>query len=294
MYRFSGFLAAVIVVAAWVQPATAKSAVEIGQIAKAITIEIQAVNADSIGSGILLQQQGDVYTVLTAAHVVNGGSNFTLKTVDGELHKSLPRSVKVAPSSLDLGILKFKSSKQYNLAKLGKSVSLQELSPIYVAGFPASTHAIEAGIINITKGEVIGNANRGNALGYSLIYSNMTRPGMSGGPVLDESGELVAIHGQGDREGTGGRGEKTGRNLGIVVERFGAIAVSLGVQLEQQVAKLPANSTLNSSDYYLRGSGKLERGDLTGVVDLGRATLKNPRLLTNDVRQTVTGLQNKK
>jgi hypothetical protein len=43
MYRSSVFLAAVIVGGAWGQQVAAKSAAEVGQIAKAITIEIQAV-----------------------------------------------------------------------------------------------------------------------------------------------------------------------------------------------------------------------------------------------------------
>jgi|GEM_PF-5355401 len=34
--------------------------------------------------------------------------------------------------------------------------------------------------------------------GYSLVYSNNTLPGMSGGSVFNEAGETIAIHGKGD------------------------------------------------------------------------------------------------
>jgi tetratricopeptide (TPR) repeat protein len=281
MYRSSLFLAAALVGmnVATMQPIVlATSAVEVGQFAKAITLEIKVVGTTRVGSGILLQSQGDVYTVLTAGHVLENGSEFTLKTSDGQVHRSLPASVKLAGSAVDLGVLKFKSTNKYALAKIGKSSSLRELSPIYVAGFPESTYAIESGTLNVTRGEVIGNATKGNAKGYSLIYSNTTFRGMSGGPVLNEAGELVAIHGQGDREGRTGEGVKTGRNLGIVIERLGAVAVGLGVTLAPQVSTLPQNPQLNAADYFLRGLSKDNSGDFRGAIaDYSQAIILNPK-----------------
>jgi V8-like Glu-specific endopeptidase len=49
------------------------------------------------------------------------------------------------------------------------------------------------------KGDVASNSStKQQRNGYSLIYSNYTLPGQSGGPVLNDKGELIAIHGQGD------------------------------------------------------------------------------------------------
>jgi tetratricopeptide (TPR) repeat protein len=281
MYRSSLFLTATLVgtTVALVQPmASAKSAVEVGRIATAVTVEIKETGKSRVGSGILLQRQGDVYTVLTAGHVVNRGTAFTLKTADGQVHKSIANSVKLSGNNIDLGVVKFRATKNYTLAKIGTSNSLEALSPIYVAGFPESTYAIEAGTLNITRGEVVGNATKGNAKGYSLIYSNTTFRGMSGGPVLNEAGELVAIHGQGDRDGKAGEGEKTGRNLGIAVERFGLVASAMGVQLEQRVAVLPQSQGLNATDYFLRASGKNDSGDYRGALaDYNKAISLNPK-----------------
>jgi tetratricopeptide (TPR) repeat protein len=281
MHRSSLFLTAALMgtTMALIQPvASAKSAVEVGRIATAVTVEIKELGKSRIGSGILLQHQGDIYTVLTAGHVVENGTAFTLKTSDGQVHKSITNSVKLSGNNLDLGVLKFRTTKNYTLAKIGTSNSLEALSPIYVAGFPESTYAIEAGTLNITKGEVIGNATKGNASGYSLIYSNTTFRGMSGGPVLNEAGELVAIHGQGDRDGKEGEGEKTGRNLGIVVERFGTVALIMGVQLEQRVAVLTQNQGINASDYFLRAYSKHDGGDYRGALaDYNQAISLNPK-----------------
>jgi tetratricopeptide (TPR) repeat protein len=257
---------------------TAKSAVEVGRIAKAITVEIRVIGSKSTGSGILLQQEEGIYTVLTAGHVAEKGTNFTIKTTDEKEHKSIDGSVRLTGKNIDLGTLKFRSSNKYLLAKIGTSNTLEAGALIYVAGFPEKTYAIDAGVFNFTDGKVIGNATKGNDNGYSLIYSNITRPGMSGGPVLSESGELVAIHGQGDRDGQAGDGDKTGRNLGIVVERFGQVATVLNIVLDQQIAALPLTKDLNASDYLLAGNDKSKGGNYEGaLIDYNQAIALSPQ-----------------
>jgi tetratricopeptide (TPR) repeat protein len=257
---------------------SAKSAVEVSRIATAITTEIKVVGTEKVGSGILLQRQGDVYTVLTAAHVVPKGASVEIKTADGTVHKSLANSLRNG-GNVDLAVVKFRSSKNYTIPKIGTSNSLEIGSSMYVAGFPESTYAIEAGTLNVTEGRIIGKAAKGNSKGYSLIYSNTTMPGMSGGPVLNEAGELVAIHGQGDRTGKEGEGEKTGRNLGITVERFGSVSLVMGLQLDQQVLALPGFKALNASDYLLAGNEKVDLKDYVGAVsDYKQAIFLNPKL----------------
>jgi S1-C subfamily serine protease len=266
------------------QAVVAKSPQEVARVAKNITVAIKTVGTTSVGSGILLQRQGDVYTVLTAGHVVSKPQGvFTIKTADGQVHRVIAGSVRLPGSKLDLAVLKFRSSNLYTLVKIGTSNTLEELSPIYVAGFPAESTSrgevvIEDQTFMVTEGKVTGKATKGNEQGYSLIYSNITRPGMNGGPVLNEAGELVAIHGQGDRENDG-NGAKTGLNLGIVVERFGAAEVSLGVRSEQQIAALPLSTQLNASDYFVSGYDKNEKGDFRGALaDYNQAIALNPKL----------------
>jgi S1-C subfamily serine protease len=142
MYRSSLFLTATLLgtnMALVQQVAMAKSAVEVGAIATAITVEVKSFRDSKAGSGILLQQQGEIYTILTAAHVVSGVDDVKIKTADGEVHRSVAGSIKRANNSVDLAVVKFKSNKSYK-------------------------------------------------------------------------GELVVIHGQGDRSGTNGEGEKTANN----------------------------------------------------------------------------------
>jgi tetratricopeptide (TPR) repeat protein len=241
--------------------AQAKTKIEIGRLAKSITLRIETVGSESRGSGVILQKQGDVYTVITAAHVLSAGSSFRLITPDGKVHQSL--SFKKANSNLDLAVVKFRSSNSYPLAEIGTSVSLESGSEIYVAGFPAATSTFDDGVFNFTRGEVTGNASKPNRSGYSLIYNSVTLPGMSGGPVFNDEGKLVAIHGQGDRSTDG---QKTGFNLAITIERFGSVAAELGTSPETQIAALPVASNLNAADYLLSGDEKEEKGDYPGAL----------------------------
>jgi S1-C subfamily serine protease len=84
---------------ALVQPnvASAKSSVEIAKTAKAITVLI--AEPDGVGSGVILQRQGDIYTVLTAAHVVKKKVNYKITTPDD-------RSYDIISSSIRSGVLK--------------------------------------------------------------------------------------------------------------------------------------------------------------------------------------------
>jgi tetratricopeptide (TPR) repeat protein len=109
--------------------------------------------------------------------------------------------------------------------------------------------------LNFTKGAITANANTANGQGYSLIYNNATLPGMSGGPVLNERGEVVAIHGQGDRAADG---QKTGFNLGIVIEKCRPFADEIIA-----VKQLPVlnNRTPKADDYFLAASESYEAGN---------------------------------
>jgi tetratricopeptide (TPR) repeat protein len=267
MYRSALILSAVFGCTniAFVQTvAQAKTKVEIGRLAKSITLRIETVGSDNAGSGVILQKQDDVYTVITAAHVLEEGKDklsFRLITPDGKVHQLL--SFKKAKSNLDLAVVKFRSSNSYSLAEIGTSVTLEYGSEIYVAGFPSATRTLDNGVFNFTRGEVTGKASKPNRSGYSLIYNSLTLPGMSGGPVFNDEGKLVGIHGQGDRSADD---RKTGFNSAIIIERFGTVAAELGASPEVQIAALPVASNLNAADYLLSGDEKEDKGDYPGAL----------------------------
>jgi tetratricopeptide (TPR) repeat protein/V8-like Glu-specific endopeptidase len=261
--------------------AVAKSATEVNNIAQAIAVKISTT--DGNGSGILLQKQGNVYTLLTAAHVVkNGQASYTITTPDGRTYQPIANSIRRYQGDVDVAVLKFRSSATYKLAQLGDSNVLQGGMDIYVAGFPAPTAVISESTFFFREGKVTANSKRAYKNGYSLVYSNDTLPGMSGGPVLNADGEVVGVHGKGDRERNSSTGEsngpKTGFNTAIPIARFADIAQSLGITLGTTVAQTIQSPTLTADDYFLSAYQKSEKNDFRGALtDYNLAISLNPK-----------------
>jgi tetratricopeptide (TPR) repeat protein len=256
----------------------AATAPEIANIAKAVTVKIFAPGNQ--GSGVILQRQGDIYTVLTAAHVVkNQGATFTIATSDGKQHQIVSNSIRAATTDIDLAVVKFRTTANYPTAKLGNCNLITEGMDLYVAGYPAATPAINKSVFVFRTGTVSANSSQVLEKGYSLIYSNDTLPGMSGGAVLNQSGEVVAIHGRGDREqsASGELGGKTGFNLGIPINRFASIATKMGVNLDQKVTGITPDRSLNADDYFALARQKYNKGDNRGALaDYDRAIALKP------------------
>jgi tetratricopeptide (TPR) repeat protein len=259
---------------ALLQPAAAKTPVEINSTTKAMTVMISG--QDEQGTGVIVQRQGKVYTLLTAAHVLKN-EKYQITTPDNRQYRLIPGSIRKVDGDIDLAIGKFIATTNYSVAKLGNSSQLSGGTEIYVGGFPAATETITESVFVFRKGEVSASSSKAFAGGYSLIYSNDTLSGMSGGPVLNSEGELVAIHGKGDREqsSTGEIGAKTGFNLGIPIDRFLPLAKKIGLTLDIPIAVQPASP---ADDYLAAGLEKERKNDYQGaLLEYDRAIEANPR-----------------
>ena len=258
--------------------ATAATAPEIAKTAKAITVQI--TEPGSRGSGVILQRQGDIYTVLTNEHVLRAKNvPYKIVTSDGKKYQAIPSSIRLPSVDIDLAVVKFRASDNYPTAKLGNCNLLTEGMDLYVGGYPAPTVAITNSVFLFRTGTVSANSNQTLEKGYSLIYSNDTLPGMSGGAVLNQNGELVAIHGRGDvqKNSDGEWGAKTGFNLGIPINRFATIASSLGVDLIGKVAAISKSTQPKAGDYFALGVQKSRKGDYRGSLDdFNKAIQTNP------------------
>lgn len=266
------------IIAAPFQGAQALSSAEVSEIAESITVRIDGQNS---GSGVIIKRQNDVYTVLTAAHVVATADEYDVVTADDLRYPLTYSKVKKFPG-IDLALVEFTSSKSYQVAKLGNSSNVRAGESIYVSGFPMPTAAITEPIWNFSEGKVTANAKRPLADGYGLVYSNNTLPGMSGGSVLDRQGQLIGIHGRADGERQVQRTEtvyvKTGFNLGIPINTFlssvGTVHPALG--FSGNVAT--GGAELTPDDLYVQGTDKFQRGNYQGAIaDLNQSINLNPQ-----------------
>jgi serine protease Do len=245
---------------------------DVAAIAKKTTVRIESANG-RFGSGAIVgrTEQGNknIYTVLTAAHVVrNRQHNYQIITppvLDNLGQKKRfkididnRKNIKILPK-IDLAIVTFESKYTFAIGTIGSSNNADEGTPVYVAGFPEPGLAIKRIAFQFTGGMISSRLDESDRAdsepnnGYDLAYTSVTRSGMSGGPVLDVAGRIIAIHGQGDRNnqtpeaedstGTSGN-EKTGFNLGIPIDTFLKLQPQANKIIGARVDKSPVNYQL--------------------------------------------------
>lgn len=241
--------------------AIALQPVEVANIARATVVQIQPT-INSPGSGVIIgryRERGtNVYVVLTAAHVVQYPDDQYQVITPPLLPKGAglqrkqrqkiaiytERDIQQLPG-VDLAIVRFRSDRIYQTATLGDSNYATEGAGVYIAGFPNPGKTIIKRIFQFTSSLVSARLDEDSVEGekelgvleggYAISYTNVTRAGMSGGPIFDVAGHLVGIHGKGDgdliagMESTPGVGQesaagtrviKSGFNLGIPIRTF--------------------------------------------------------------------------
>ncbi len=162
-----------------------------------------------VGSGVLVARKGSTYYVLTALHNIRTkGVTYGVRTpTDQNVHFfkysniiPLGKELKLGKSiqGFDLALVQFKSNKNYQLATLGNSEKLSLGHALYISGWPMPDD------LSVRRERVLREGQLHKLVrqpikdgGYSMLYSNITRRGMSGGPVFNTLGELVGIHGRG-------------------------------------------------------------------------------------------------
>jgi len=284
---------------AFLQPPAAKAICSNDQVdatAEKITV---LIDSPEPGSGVIIKKEGNTYTVLTANHVVkNQNFKYAIVTPNKQRYPLNYQTVKRLSNKIDLAVLQFTSSKSYEVAKLGNSDILERRKNVYVAGFPKATAGVILSVYDCRGGQVIANATQVNAdNGYNLIYDNPTLSGMSGGAVLNDQGEVIAIHGQGEgsididfhKINTSSATVKSGRNSGIPINIFIQLYKGLSEPLKPIKPKaddflVQAGDKYGKGDYrgailayYARGYVRLQLGDNKGAIqDYTQAININP------------------
>ncbi|AKG22130.1 tetratricopeptide repeat-containing S1 family peptidase [Calothrix sp. 336/3] len=259
--------------------AVALSPSQVEQIGREITVRIvNSQNSSDSGSGVIIRRSGNIYTLLTAYHVVKNttsGSKYEIITPDKQTYAIT--SVKRLPD-VDLAVVEFSSNQTYKIAKIGDSDKVTASTTIYVCGFPGKTAAISnPETAFFKKGQV--NANGAPQRdGYNIIYDSQTIRGMSGGAVLNEQGELVAIHGRADEQSIGEQSQTqiiTG--LGTTIYSALRQMTKLGVDVGVKASPISTSKTPKADDFYIAGYEKYTQSNFSGAIaDYTQAIRLNP------------------
>ncbi|MCY7367870.1 MAG: serine protease [Chamaesiphon sp.] len=176
------------------------------QIANQVTVRILTKSAH--GSGVIVAHKGRTYTVLTCQHVAaeSKKGDYQVLVVDGKTYPGRLKSFKNS-QKLDLALIEFESPRDYRPVAIGNLTKSVPGAKVYAAGFPnyhaigrdnlENTQKLGRKVFKFTVGTV-GLILSQPALpdGYSLGYTNDVELGMSGGPVLNDRGELLGINGR--------------------------------------------------------------------------------------------------
>jgi tetratricopeptide (TPR) repeat protein len=320
MYRSLGLSALLlmapllVIEAQWVEAieqtrVVAKSAAEVEAITKAVTVEIKLQQNQSVGSGIIIHKQKDIYTLITNRHVICGSEmktdkiceklpkneKYIIQLFDRQQYLLTATSIKLLGDGLDLAIIQFRSKRNYQVAKIAAPGSLKVDDNVYTAGFPVGQG------YTFGTGQAIAVVNKrltGDIGGYTIVYDSPTLPGMSGGGVFNSSGQLVAIHGYGDRfrkntdiydHNESRVGTKIGYNRGIPVRWMLQNLAELGIYSETTgsitvIKAARAQVPATADEHFIAGFNKLvepgdnvEAGKQQAIEEFSKAIGLNPK-----------------
>lgn len=161
--------------------------------ARAMTVKV--MSGESWGSGITIDRQQQRYTIVTNAHVISSEETIRIQTPDGRVYPATSWEVDRF-EGYDLAIVTFESDgTEYPIAAIADATSLQEGDAVVAVGFPVTGDPnLDAGL-KFTMGRISLIPQLSLVDGYQIGYTNDVEKGMSGGPVLNDRAEVVAING---------------------------------------------------------------------------------------------------
>jgi len=151
----------------------------------------KAPKASGLGSGVMVQRQGDKIFILTNNHVIDQAEKIKVKLVD---NREYDATLVGADSRRDLAMVSIVTKEtDLVLAKLGNSDELEVGDWVLAMGNPLGLEfSVTSGIIS-AKGRVGGPDDLVNINNYIQTDASINR-GNSGGALVNLKGEVVGIN----------------------------------------------------------------------------------------------------
>jgi putative serine protease PepD len=173
---------------------TALTATQIYQRDSAGVVAIKAITSEGEdeGTGIVLNDKG---LILTNDHVIKGATNLTVDA-SGSSHKTTSAKIVGVEANQDLALIEVDPSGLGLIPlALASSSSLKVGDTVYAIGTPYGLEeTFTKGIVSALDREIA--APDGAKITGSIQTDAALNPGNSGGPLLDEQGEVVGVNSQ--------------------------------------------------------------------------------------------------
>jgi hypothetical protein len=181
-----------------------------------VRIDVEGSYKEDGGSGVIVRQQGQFYTILTAYHVVQEKRNYKVLIFNPSNQQIIgshiinEKNIKQI-DDYDLAEITIQSSAKYRTANIGDSQQLQPTDDLTVSGYPLPSSLITERLSTSTlKSGKFNDRLPPDALlkgkkGATLKMDVATEPGMSGGAVVNKNGELVGILVEADKDASGNK-----------------------------------------------------------------------------------------
>lgn len=146
-----------------------------------------AGDGSSLGSGVIVDDQGDI---MTALHVVDGATSITVTFIDGTSAQAV---VAQTHPELDLAILQPASvPTAAKAATMGNPGAVQVGTEVYAVGSPFGlADSMSAGIVSALSRSF--TTPGGTKLTGLFQIDAAVNPGNSGGPLINRDGQVVGI-----------------------------------------------------------------------------------------------------
>lgn len=170
----------------------------IARVARAITVKVMA--GESWGSGIIFAKQDNTYTVVTNRHVLifSPQGDYQIQTPDEQTYQARVLEG-VDFGNRDLVLLQFSSELAYEVAHLNNSsleMTALNQEAVFAGGYPMEIESQEtAEGFYLNQGNLARLSDRDFGGGYQIGYTNSVKKGMSGGPLLNSSSQVIGING---------------------------------------------------------------------------------------------------